>query len=109
LAVGHDSCVSMDSLIISSLTYRPARTLVSVMGVAISVFLIVFTVGLAHGVLREHGRSEASMGAEIMVRASGTRGFAGEEPFRLHVSHAEEIARVDGVRAAVPIGQNNIP
>jgi putative ABC transport system permease protein len=99
----------MDSLIISNITHRPARTLVSVMGVAIGVFLIEFTVGLAHGVLREHGKSEASMGAEIMLRASGTQGFAGGDPFLLPVSRAEEIARIDGVRAAVPIGQNNVP
>jgi putative ABC transport system permease protein len=99
----------MDSLIISNITHRPARTLVSVIGVAIGVFLIEFTVGLAHGVLREHGKSEASMGAEIMLRASGTQGFAGGDPFLLPVSRAEEIARIDGVRAAVPIGQNNVP
>ncbi len=99
----------MDSLIISNITHRPARTLVSVMGVAIGVFLIEFTVGLAHGVLREHGKSEASMGAEIMLRGSGTRGFAGGDPFLLPVSRAEEIARIGGVRAAVPIGQNNVP
>src|SRR5712692_10634958 len=99
----------MESLVFSNIKHRPARVLVSVAGIGVGVFLIVFTVGLAHGVLREHGRSEASMGAEIMVRASGTRGFAGGEPFRLPVSHAEEIARIDGVRAAVPIGQNNVP
>src|SRR5712691_5992094 len=99
----------MDNLIISNIMHRPARTLVSVLGVAIGVFLIEFTVGLAHGVLREHGKSEASMGAEIMLRASGTRPFAGEDPFLLPVSRAEEIARIDGVRAAVPIGQNNVP
>ena len=99
----------MDNLIISNITYRPARTLVSVLGVAISVFLIVFTVGLAHGFLREHGRSQAKMGAEIMVHASGTLGLAGGEAFRLPVSRAEEIAHIDGVRAAVPIGQNNVP
>jgi putative ABC transport system permease protein len=66
-------------------------------------------VGLAHGVLREYGRSEANMGAQIMVRASGTVGFAGGEPFRLPVSRAEEIAQIDGVRSAVTIGQNNVP
>jgi hypothetical protein len=67
----------MDSLVLSKIAHRPARTAVSVLGTAIGVLLIVFTVGLAHGVLRERGRREANIGAEIMVRASGSMGFGG--------------------------------
>ncbi len=96
----------MDSLVFSNIAHRPARTAVSVMGIAIGVLLIVFTVGLAHGVLRERGRRESNIGAEIMVRASGTVGLTGSQPFGVQVSHTEEIARIEGVRAAVPIGQN---
>ncbi|MBV9209811.1 MAG: ABC transporter permease, partial [Acidobacteria bacterium] len=96
----------MDSLVFSNMMHRPARTFVSVMGIAVGVLLIVFTVGLAHGVLRERGRREASINAEIMMRASGTFSFSGGQPFRYPVSRAEEIARVAGVKAAVPIGQN---
>ena len=92
----------MNTLIFSNLKHRPARTLVSVLGIAIGILLILFTVGLAHGLLREHGRSEARMGAEIMVRAGGTMGLAGGEQFLLPTSRAEEIARIEGVRATVP-------
>jgi putative ABC transport system permease protein len=96
----------MDSLVFSNIMHRPARTAVSVMGIAIGVLLIVFTVGLAHGVLRERGRRESNIGAEIMVRASGTIGLTGSQPFAVPAAHADEIARIEGVRAAVPIGQN---
>ena len=75
------------------------------MGTAVGVVLIVFTVGLAHGVLRERGRRESNIGAEIMIRASGSLGFGGTAPFLMPISRAEEIARIDGVRAATPIGQ----
>jgi putative ABC transport system permease protein len=95
----------MDSLVLSNIAHRPARTAVSIMGTAVGVLLIVFTVGLAHGVLRERGRRESNIGAEIMVRASGTMAFSGAAPFVLPVSRATEIARIDGVRAATPIGQ----
>ncbi|MCA1632996.1 MAG: flippase-like domain-containing protein [Acidobacteria bacterium] len=44
---------AMDNLVLSNILHRPARTLVSVLGVGVGVLLIVFTVGLAHGVLRE--------------------------------------------------------
>jgi putative ABC transport system permease protein len=96
---------AMDNLVFSNIAHRPARTLVSIVGVGIGVLLIVFTVGLSHGVLRERGRREASIGAEIMVRASGTRGVFGAQQFKVPVEHAAELARLPGVRAAVPLGQ----
>jgi putative ABC transport system permease protein len=95
----------MDNLVLSNIAHRPARTLVTVLGVAVGVLLVVFTVGLANGVLRERGRREASVGAEIMVRASGTMGLGGAQSFTLPVAHARELARVEGVRAATAVGQ----
>lgn len=95
----------MDSLVLSNIAHRPARTLVSIMGTAVGVLLIVFTVGLAHGVLRERGRRESNIGAEIMVRASGSLGFGGTSPFMLPVSRAADISQIEGVRAATAIGQ----
>jgi putative ABC transport system permease protein len=96
---------AMDNLVLSNIAHRPARTLVSIAGIAVGVLLIVFTVGLAHGVLRERGRREAGVGAELMLRASGTVGLSGSQPFAMPVSHAAEVARLPGVRAAVPLGQ----
>ena len=95
----------MDSLVFSNIAHRPARTAVSILGTAVGVLLIIFTVGLAHGVLHERGRRESNIGAEIMIRASGTLGFGGSSPFKLPVSHATEIATLPGVRAATPLGQ----
>ncbi len=94
----------MDSLVFSNIAHRPARTAVSILGTAVGVLLIVFTVGLAHGVLRERGRRESNIGAEIMVRPSGSL-IVGGSAFFLQASHAAEIAEVEGVRAATAIGQ----
>jgi len=96
----------MDSLVLSNLAHRPARTAVSVAGIAIGVLLVVFTVGLAHGLLRERGKREANIGAQIMVRPSGPPSLSGGQTFSIPVAHAAELLRVEGVRAAVPIGQN---
>ncbi len=95
----------MDSLVLSNIAHRPARTAVSILGTAVGVLLIVFTVGLAHGVLHERGRRESNIGAELMIRASGSVGFGGGAQFRLPASHAAELAAIPGVRAATPIGQ----
>jgi len=96
----------MDSLVLSNIAHRPARTAVSIAGIALGVLLVVFTVGLAHGLLRERGRREANIGAEIMLRPAGTIGLSGAQPFTVPISHVAELARIEGVRMAVPIGQN---
>jgi putative ABC transport system permease protein len=95
----------MDSLVFSNIAHRPARTAVSILGTGVGVLLIVFTVGLAHGVLHERGQRESNIGAQIMLRASGSIGVGGASPFRLQASHAAEIAGIPGVRAATAIGQ----
>lgn len=95
----------MDSLVLSNIAHRPARTAVSVLGTGVGVLLIVFTVGLARGVLHERGRRESNIGAEIMIRASGTVSLGGSAQFRLPTSHAAELATIPGVRAATPLGQ----
>src|SRR5258708_4764015 len=95
----------MDNLVLSNLTHRPMRTAVSILGTAVGVLLICFTVGLAHGMLHEHGKREANIHAEIMVRAPGSVGLGGSDSWVLPVSHAAELAGIDGVRGAVAIGQ----
>jgi putative ABC transport system permease protein len=95
----------MNNLVLSNLTHRPVRTVVSIMGTAVGVLLIVFTVGLAHGMLHEHGKRDANIQAEIIVRASGSIGLGGSDPWVLPVSHARELAAIEGVRGAVALGQ----
>src|SRR2546421_5792353 len=89
----------MDSLVLSNLAHRPARTAVSVAGIALGVLLVVFTVGLAHGLLRERGKREANIGAEIMLRPSGTIALSGTQPFTVPIQHAVEVTRISGVHA----------
>jgi len=96
----------MDSLVLSNLAHRPARTAVSIAGIALGVLLVVFTVGMAHGLLRERGRREANIGAQILLRPSGSIGLGGGQSFTIPMAHVAEIARVPGVRLAVPIGQH---
>ncbi len=95
----------MDSLVLSNIAHRPARTAVSILGTGVGVLLIVFTVGLAHGLLHERGRRESNIGAEIMIRASGSISLGGGDQFRLPASHVAELATIPGVRAATAIGQ----
>ncbi len=88
--------------------HRPARTIVSVLGIAVGVLLIIFTVGLTNGTMRERATREANVGAEIMFRASGTLGISGSESFRLPISLKKDLEKIEGVKAAMPIAQNSV-
>ena len=98
----------MNSLVFSNMLHRPARTVVSIVGIGIGILLIVLTIGLANGSLRERAQREANVGAEIMLRPSGSMGLSGSDGLRMPVSMAAELEKVEGVAAAVPIAQNTV-
>src|SRR5215213_8425468 len=98
----------MENLVFSNMLHRPARTAVSVLGIAVGVLLIVFTVGLSNGTMRERGRREANVGAEIFFRAGGSLGLSGSEALNLPVSMKSEIEQAEGVQTAIPLGQNSV-
>src|ERR1035437_4724948 len=99
----------MASLVFSNMLHRPARTVVSVVGIGVGILLIVFTIGLANGTIRERAQREANVGAEIMFRASGSIGLTGSDALRLPVAMTSDLERIEGVAAAVPIAQNSVP
>jgi len=88
--------------------HRPARTLVSIIGIGIGILLIVFTVGLANGSLRERADRDKNVGAEIMFMAEGSFGMSGIDP-RLPLSSRADVEKVDGVASAIPFLQKSIP
>jgi putative ABC transport system permease protein len=98
----------MENLVFSNMLHRPARTVVSVLGIAVGVLLIVFTIGLSNGTMRERGKREGNVGAEIFFRASGSLGLSGSEALNLPVSLKSEIEQSEGVQTAVPLGQNSV-
>ena len=99
----------MNSLVFSNMLHRPARTIVSIVGIGIGILLILFTVGLANGSLRERAQRESNVGAEIMFRPSGSIGLSGSDGLRLPVSMASEIEKVDGVAAVAAVATVSVP
>ena len=96
----------MNNLVASNLTHHPGRTLASVVGVAVGVFLVVMTVGLVRGALRDKGKRDAQIGVEIMVTGQGQGIGMGSADMNLSASMAEEIRGIEGVRAVAVVGQN---
>jgi putative ABC transport system permease protein len=97
----------VDNLVFSNMMHRPARTIVSIIGIALGILLIVFTYGMANGSLREQAARDANVGANFFFRAPGSTGPGGSEAFQIPAAVTKEIERVDGVEMAVPIGQNS--
>ena len=98
----------MDNLVFSNMLHRPARTVVSILGIAVGVLLIVFTIGLANGSMRERASREANVGAEILFYPPGAIGMSGSESFRLPLSTGQELEKIEGVKTVVPVGQNSV-
>ena len=61
----------MDSLILANIRQRPTRALVSVIGVALGVVLILVNTGLVCGMLNDRSRRERGVGAEIIFSRPG--------------------------------------
>jgi putative ABC transport system permease protein len=59
-------------LILENMRFRPLRTLLSALLIAVPVTLILTLVGLSRGMLDESKRRTQGIGADIMVRAPGT-------------------------------------
>src|SRR5215207_2641341 len=96
------------NLVFSNMLHRPARTIVSVLGIAVGVLLIVFTVGLSNGTMRERGKREGNVVAEIFFRAGGSIGLSGSEALNLPVILKSDIEQSEGVQSATPLGQNSV-
>ncbi len=96
----------MNNLVASNLTHHPGRTVASVIGVAVGVFLVVMTVGLVRGALRDKGQRDAQIGVEIMVTGQGQGIGMGSADMNLSAKMADEIRGIEGVRAVAAVGQN---
>ena len=97
----------MDSLVFSNFLHRPARTIVSVLGIAVGVLLIVLTIGMTNGSLRDVGSRSANVGAEIILAYSGESIFS-SDAFFFPIDIKEEIEKLDGIQKVVPVGKATV-
>jgi len=70
----------MSEIIARNLLHRPMRTLISVLGIAVEVALVVLIVGLTSGLLTETAKRIEGIGADIMLQppaASPILSFSG--------------------------------
>lgn len=96
----------MNNLVASNLAHHPGRTLASILGVAVGVILVVLTVGLIRGNLRDRGQRDANLGVEIMLKQGGQGLSLTSADMTLPIHDVDLVRAVPGVAIATPVGQN---
>src|SRR5580698_2678141 len=61
-----------NKLITSNLVYRPVRSVLTILAIAVEVAMILSLVGISYGTLDESARRARGVGADILVRPPGS-------------------------------------
>ncbi|MFZ4794360.1 MAG: ABC transporter permease [Blastocatellia bacterium] len=96
----------MNSMLVANILHRPGRSVTSIAGVALGVILVVMTVGLVRGMLRDRGQRDTNTGVELMVSRRDQFGISLTSlPMTMPVTTQELILNFPGVRAVTTVGQ----
>ncbi len=92
----------MLELVFANLRVRPFRTLISVVGVALGVVLVVLFTGLARGMTNDMAKRAANWKAEIVFTRPGGM-EATSSNTAVNVAYAPRLLQIEGVAATVPV------
>src|SRR5437899_2132248 len=96
----------MDSLVISNIRQRPTRTLVSVIGVALGVVLVILNTALVRGMMNDRIRRERGIGAEIQFARFGANPILSPSSgLPLDVRYIERLIKIPGVQIVSPVAR----
>ena len=92
----------MFELILANLKVRPFRTLISVIGVALGVVLVILFTGLAKGMGDDMTKRSANWKAEIVFTRPGAMEVTSSNT-SVSTTYAQRILEIPGVEATVPV------
>lgn len=95
----------MLELIFANLKVRPFRTLISVIGVALGVVLVILFTGLARGMSEDITKRSANWKAEIVFTRPGAMEMTSSNA-PVSTTYAQRILEIEGVAATVPVIRN---
>lgn len=93
----------MNRMIVANLTYRPLRSLISIVAVAVEVTLILLIVGLATGMLNDSKHRQQGTGADVIVRPPGSSAILGLTGAPVSVKVADILRKQPHVVAVSPV------
>src|SRR5437773_395038 len=92
----------MFELVLANLRVRPLRTLLSVIGVALGVTLVVLITGLARGISNDMARRAWKWKAVIVFTRPGAMETTSSNA-PVSTAYAQKLLEVDGVKSTVPV------
>src|SRR5438128_807173 len=92
----------MLELVLASLRVRPFRTVISVVGVALGVVLVVLFTGLARGMLNELAKRATNWKAEIIFTRPGGMDMTSSNA-SVNVAYAGRLREIEGVQSTLPV------
>ncbi len=92
----------MLELVFANLRVRPFRTLISVVGVALGVILVILFTGLARGMTNDLAKRAANWKAEIVFTRPGGMDTMSSNA-AVNVEYAARLLQIEGVKGTVPV------
>src|SRR5437660_1868983 len=92
----------MDSLVTSNILQRPLRSIISVLGVALGVALVMLFTSLARGMSNDLQRRNSNVRAEIIFTRPGSIELTSAST-NLSTKYVERLKSIEGVEAASPV------
>src|SRR5215203_4769795 len=92
----------MFELVLANLRVRPFRTLISIVGVALGVILVVLFTGLARGMTNDMAKRAANWKAEIVFTRPGGMDMTSSNA-AVNVAYAQKLLETEGVHSTVPV------
>jgi putative ABC transport system permease protein len=90
-------------MILRNILHRPARTMITVIGVAVEVTLVILVVGLTTGLLTDSAKRTEGVGADIMVQPPSASIWAAFSGAPMPISIAEKLKKLSYVQAVAPV------
>lgn len=92
----------MFELVLANLRVRPFRTLISVVGVALGVVLVILFTGLAQGMSNDMAKRAANWKAEIVFTRPGAMELQSSNA-PVSTTYANRLLEIEGVQSTVPV------
>lgn len=92
----------MLELVLANLRVRPFRTLISIIGVALGVVLVILFTGLARGMSNDMARRASNWKAEIVFTRPGAMELTSSNA-SVSTTYAQKLLEIEGVRSTVPV------
>ncbi len=92
----------MFELVLANLRVRPFRTLISVIGVALGVVLVILFTGLAQGMSNDMSKRAANWKAEIVFTRPGAMELTSSNA-SVSTTYAQKLLEIEGVQSTVPV------